>query len=535
MSFPSKNDILIGLAFVFFGILFALCDRWQMAVKFKGNGSPHPFDHLTVMWILKQLVQMSLFFIWMAIDKNWLGFGRFRHGDIVHKANLHGRILPIPRLNEEPLSINADDEADGGGNGHIADDTGAEIHDRRYNHGEHDTDNEENAEETDAEDKELIVLAEEKKHRKGQKSKKPSVLIYLAPAVFALADVLLMYFGLSLTYGSSFIMLKGTVTFFTALLSMSFLAQQLACYVWFGVVVSALGFAVTGISDYIKTPSGGYEKYGIAAGNLLIVMAQIMFATKIIYEEKFIRKHSIHPMKFLGCEAFYGIGMAAIFLVAFSFVDGSQYNNLPNQKLEDIGDAIFQFCHNWRVILAVLGSLFCYIMYTYLGLFLIRDHGALPRIMIETFIWSIYWAVCLALGWDQFFIAQVPGLCVIIIGVLLYSHILVLPFTSRLEGIDKTVDNFRDQFMNFNKAGNQQSFHQNILGGDDENMLQTERDNDCGQNNAQLRERDNEYGQQRAGNHYDPQEVVVEVHHRNGEERQTGDNRSSNDALPVVT
>lgn len=38
------------------------------------------------------------------------------------------------------------------------------------------------------------------------------------------------------------------------------------------------------------------------SGDLLILMAQIMFATKIIYEEKFIRKHSTHPMVFLGCE-----------------------------------------------------------------------------------------------------------------------------------------------------------------------------------------------------------------------------------------
>ena len=37
-------------------------------------------------------------------------------------------------------------------------------------------------------------------------------------------------------------------------------------------------------------------------GDLQIAMGQIMFATKLIYEEKFIGKHSIHPMKFLGSE-----------------------------------------------------------------------------------------------------------------------------------------------------------------------------------------------------------------------------------------
>lgn len=47
---------------------------------------------------------------------------------------------------------------------------------------------------------------------------------------------------------------------------MAFLAQQLACYVWFGVIVATMGFAVSGISDYVHDVPDGYEKYGIAAG-----------------------------------------------------------------------------------------------------------------------------------------------------------------------------------------------------------------------------------------------------------------------------
>lgn len=40
-------------------------------------------------------------------------------------------------------------------------------------------------------------------------NKKPSKLVYFPPAFFALAHILLLYFGLKLTYSSSFIMLKG--------------------------------------------------------------------------------------------------------------------------------------------------------------------------------------------------------------------------------------------------------------------------------------------------------------------------------------
>lgn len=46
-------------------------------------------------------------------------------------------------------------------------------------------------------------------------------------------------------------------------------------------------------------------------------MAQIMFATKIIYEEKFIHKYSIQPAQFLGCE---GITADTALLFFSSFI-----------------------------------------------------------------------------------------------------------------------------------------------------------------------------------------------------------------------
>ena len=53
--------------------------------------------------------------------------------------------------------------------------------------------------------------------------------------------------------------------FFAAILLVAFLARQLPLYMWVGVVLTTLGVASLGISDYIEPPHG-YEKFGIAAG-----------------------------------------------------------------------------------------------------------------------------------------------------------------------------------------------------------------------------------------------------------------------------
>ncbi|BFZ23341.1 hypothetical protein BsWGS_26380 [Bradybaena similaris] len=373
-------------------------------------------------WALKQVLQLSLLLMWKFIENDWAGCARFRHGDRKQQGNALGGVqamVRFPPQNEPVDGVEVAPPQDG------------VVRNRRIN-------------------------------------KKPAKLVYFPPAFFALAHILLLYFGLKLTYSSSFIMLKGTVVLFTALLSLAFLAQPLRYYIWFGVAVATIGFAVSGISDYINYPSG-YEKYGIAAGDLLILMAQIMFATKIIYEEKFIRKHSTHPMVFLGCEGAYGSFFAILFLLVFNFVDAVQYSNLPNGRLEDVKDFTLQFLNSWQVMLAVFGSLISYMLYTYLGMFLIRDQGALPRIVIETFIWSIYWTICLFLHWENFFIAQVPGLCVTVIGALIYAKILPLPFASCLEGNENNIP--VEEINNDGHQPDQVRNHQNIQRADEDDAL----------------------------------------------------------------
>ena len=43
----------------------------------------------------------------------------------------------------------------------------------------------------------------------------------------------------------------------------------------------------------------------LLAGDLLIIIAQIISAIQFVYEEKFIKKHSFHPLLVVGLEGSY--------------------------------------------------------------------------------------------------------------------------------------------------------------------------------------------------------------------------------------
>lgn len=102
-----------------------------------------------------------------------------------------------------------------------------------------------------------------------------------------------MYIGLNLTYASSFQMLRGSVIIFVALFSKIFLGRVMGLRRWSGIIFIAIGLAIVGVSDMLSADSAEVDKKGILIGDTLIVLAQIITATQMVYEERFVGSHDI--------------------------------------------------------------------------------------------------------------------------------------------------------------------------------------------------------------------------------------------------
>lgn len=99
-----------------------------------------------------------------------------------------------------------------------------------------------------------------------------------------------MYVGLSMTYASSFQMFRGAVIIFVALLSMIFLRRRLVLREWLGIAIIVVGLAMVGVSDMISGKEAGshHSTEEVITGDLIILVAQIITATQMVYEEKFV-------------------------------------------------------------------------------------------------------------------------------------------------------------------------------------------------------------------------------------------------------
>lgn len=101
-----------------------------------------------------------------------------------------------------------------------------------------------------------------------------------------------MYIGLNMTYASSFQMFRGAVIIFVAFLSMTFLQRRLGAREWIGILIVFFGLLIVGAADFIAPKTiasdSDHSKGDVITGDLLIVLAQIITAVQMVYEERFV-------------------------------------------------------------------------------------------------------------------------------------------------------------------------------------------------------------------------------------------------------
>lgn len=83
------------------------------------------------------------------------------------------------------------------------------------------------------------------------------------------------------------------------MLSVAFLDRVLKWREWSGIGAIISGLVVVGMSDFMSGAgnSGHHGRNDIITGDELIIMAQVITATQMVYEEKFITKHNIPAMQ----------------------------------------------------------------------------------------------------------------------------------------------------------------------------------------------------------------------------------------------
>jgi len=192
------------------------------------------------------------------------------------------------------------------------------------------------------------------------------------------------------------------------------------------------GLSIVGCSDFLFKPLDSIGVNKIITGDLLIVMAQIISATQMVYEEKFINKHNVPALQAVGWEGVFGFTTLALLMIPMYYIPaGPPFSDNPRGVIEDALDGFAQLNNNGILVIAFTGTIVSIAFFNFAGVSVTKELSATTRMVLDSVRTLIIWAVSLTLKWQEFNYLQILGFVVLIIGMCLYNNIIIVPTLER--------------------------------------------------------------------------------------------------------
>uniref|UniRef100_A0A8D8BC95 Solute carrier family 35 member F6 n=1 Tax=Culex pipiens TaxID=7175 RepID=A0A8D8BC95_CULPI len=227
----------------------------------------------------------------------------------------------------------------------------------------------------------------------------------------------------------------GSVIIFVGILSVAFLNRTLVSREWIGILFILIGLGVVGVSDFAADNGEGtsYSRNNVITGDLLIILAQIITAVQMVYEERYVAGLDIPALQAVGWEGFFGFSILGLLLIPMYFIQVMPpFNNNARGVLEDLPDALVQMKNNFQLIMAILGTIVSIAFFNFAGISVTKEISATTRMVLDSVRTLVIWVISLALSWQKFNYLQIFGFAGLLFGMCLYNNILILQTYDRV-------------------------------------------------------------------------------------------------------
>lgn len=170
----------------------------------------------------------------------------------------------------------------------------------------------------------------------------------------------------------------------------------------------------------------------IITGDLLIIIAQIISSVQMVYEEHFVSSQDIPALQAVGWEGVFGFSILSLLLIPMYFVKvGPPFNNNATGTLENVIDALIQISNDWRLVMAIGGTIISIAFFNFAGITVTKKLSATTRMVFDSVRTLVVWAASLWFGWQTFHGLQIFGFLALIFGMCLYNNIFVMQAIGR--------------------------------------------------------------------------------------------------------
>ncbi|XP_023944465.2 solute carrier family 35 member F6 [Bicyclus anynana] len=263
--------------------------------------------------------------------------------------------------------------------------------------------------------------------------------ILMPAAMFDLVATSIMYIGLNLTYASSFQMFRGSVIVFVALMSSIFLGRVISNHQAIGIGLVIMGLALVGLTDALYQSDEAKGRNSLITGDLLIVLAQVITACQMVYEEKYVSGLNIPALQAVGWEGVFGFSVLSLLLVVFYWVPAPpHFDSNPRGTVEDVIDGLVQIFNNSKLLVAILGTVISIAFFNFAGISVTKEMSATTRMVLDSVRTIVIWSVSIAVAWQVFHWQHLVGFAVLITGLCAYNGLLARPCVRSTPSDDET-------------------------------------------------------------------------------------------------
>jgi len=315
----------------------------------------------------------------------------------------------------------------------------------------------------------FIVYKDNPKKLDGD-AKPMNPLVLWPAAALDIVGTSLDYMGLAFMKDAGlFQMLRVSPIIFCGLLSIPILKQRLKWFNWSGIVVVCIGLIIKAIPQVMNTFDPPEDKaYHVAClknllnrnetmgvededegidatyviGIALVLIGEFFHGCQFVYEEKFITKYDLSPLKAVGLEGINGFITCAVLLVPAYFI--SMPDSLggaalgPDGRFEDVLDAFAQMGNSGWLLLWTLGNMCSIAVFNFAGITVTKELSATTRAVLDQLRIILIWAFFLIdfglylCHVQTYFHYTAPiGLTIMVAGVWLYNDVIIMPLVRK--------------------------------------------------------------------------------------------------------
>ncbi|KRZ34315.1 Solute carrier family 35 member F6 [Trichinella pseudospiralis] len=239
----------------------------------------------------------------------------------------------------------------------------------------------------------------------------PAALDYIATS--------LNFISLTMTSAGSYQMLRGSVIIFTGLLSVGFLGRSLSMAKVCGILLVTCGLLTVGSADEIQQANSNQN---LSDSDILVIIAQVIKAIQLTYEEYFIIKYDVSPLVPL---VFY---FQQLFVLASPIL-----TNDPDGHLENPIEMFNQIWDNCILLVPIILFIFTYAASSFFGTTVMKRYGATTRQVVDAARTFSVWMVSIFCKWQTFNIIQLVGFFIVMLGIGFYHEFRITNCIKRMK------------------------------------------------------------------------------------------------------